>query len=102
MEPEDPDKGGLIFVVVGNKCDLTDGRQVESDLAREFCKTHGFQFYEASAKTGFQVTEAFDHIVQKGVEKSENNEFAVVNVEMNIDDNVDVGNDTPDSAGCAC
>ena len=30
--------------------------------AEEFCTSRGFQFFEVSAKTGYNVSEAFDYI----------------------------------------
>jgi len=103
-DSEDPKDSGLIFVVVGNKCDVTEGRQVETDVAMEFCKKHGFQFYETSAKNSINVSEAFEYIGQEGVEKSAQASqinFPAAGTEIKLDDmnNLD---ETPGSAGCGC
>ena len=39
------------IVLVGNKCDLEDTRQVQADEAKKFAKKIGAQYYEVSAKT---------------------------------------------------
>jgi len=99
---EDPAESGLIFVVVGNKCDVTEGRQVEADVAEEFCKRRGFQFYEASAKTGYQVADAFEYIAEKAVQKTETQvEFSTIGAGVNLDDDLNDTDETPEG-GCAC
>ena len=39
-------------LLVGNKSDLEDKRQVETNVAQQFAKELGFKFVEASAKNG--------------------------------------------------
>lgn len=46
-------------VVVGNKSDLEDCRQVQYNEARQFADKHNFLFYEVSAKENKFVFEAF-------------------------------------------
>jgi len=91
----------FIIIVVGNKCDDTEGRQVDKADAEEFCTSRGFQYFEASAKTGLNVSEAFQYIARKGVEKSEAQiEFRAAGdmVDLDIDD-ADI---TPGAGGCNC
>jgi len=93
---------GFIFVVLGNKCDLSEKRQVSSEQAKEFCTTHGFHFFETSAKSGFQVQEAFEYIARKGIEKSESqsSDFPLVSNGISIEDGV---SDEEEEGGCgAC
>jgi len=104
---EEAKDSGLIFVVVGNKCDVADGRQVESDVAMEFCAKHGFQFYETSAKTGTNVTEAFEYIGRKGVEKSEAQGTQIkypdqTQTGINLEDDMNNTGETLGSTGCGC
>lgn len=47
------------MVIVGNKSDLDDSRQVQYNEARQFADKHGFLFYEVSAKDNKFVFEAF-------------------------------------------
>eukprot|EP01102_Stenamoeba_stenopodia_P006240 TRINITY_DN170_c0_g1_i4.p1 TRINITY_DN170_c0_g1~~TRINITY_DN170_c0_g1_i4.p1 ORF type:complete len:202 (-),score=45.90 TRINITY_DN170_c0_g1_i4:501-1106(-) len=46
-------------MIVGNKCDLTTRRVVETEVAREFVKSRGAAFMETSAKNATNVEEAF-------------------------------------------
>lgn len=96
-----PKDSGFIFVVLGNKCDLIDQRQVSSDVAKEFCTQHGFHFFETSAKSGFQVQDAFEYIARKGIEKSESqsSDFPIVAGGISIDDR---DSDEEEEAACQC
>lgn len=54
----------LVFILVGNKCDLKESRQVSKEEAMSYAKQHGMNYIETSAKTGLNVKEAFDMLVQ--------------------------------------
>ena len=47
------------MILVGNKCDLEENRQVTTSEAEEFAKIHDLLFIETSAKTSFNVNCAF-------------------------------------------
>lgn len=47
------------MIIVGNKTDSTETRQVSLEEAETFCKSKGLKHIEASAKTGDNVAEAF-------------------------------------------
>ena len=59
------------MVVVGNKVDLKK-REVKAETAKEWAKKRGYQFYEASAKSGINVNESFkflfDNMFNKTIE----------------------------------
>lgn len=69
--------GGTIgtFVVLGNKADLVDTRQVSNQMAIEYCQRISaesgltFVFLETSAKTGLNVGLAFDIMGKRLLEK---------------------------------
>jgi len=46
-------------LLVGNKCDLENGRHVSYDEGQAFAQQHGLLFLETSAKTALNVEEAF-------------------------------------------
>jgi GTPase SAR1 family protein len=46
-------------ILVGNKCDLENQRQVTFDQGKEFADTYGMKFVETSAKLNNNVQEAF-------------------------------------------
>lgn len=47
----------MTFILVGNKCDLTDERQVSYDEGYEFALNNNLVFIEVSAKTALNVEE---------------------------------------------
>ncbi|MFV2015227.1 MAG: Rab family GTPase, partial [Candidatus Heimdallarchaeota archaeon] len=69
--------GGTIntFLVLGNKSDLVDTRQVSNQMAIEYCQRIAsesgltFVFLETSAKTGLNVGLAFDIMGKRLLEK---------------------------------
>ena len=50
-----------VVVVLGNKCDLKK-REVKTETAKEWAKGRGYKFYESSAKSGHNVSEAFKYL----------------------------------------
>ena len=49
----------MVFVVVGNKCDMEVDRKVSYEEGARFAKDNGLIFLEVSAKTAYQVEDAF-------------------------------------------
>jgi len=46
-------------MLLGNKADMNDQRQVSTEIGKELAQSHGIKFMETSAKTGQNVDEAF-------------------------------------------
>ncbi|XP_003967490.1 ras-related protein Rab-8B [Takifugu rubripes] len=46
-------------MILGNKCDMTDRRQVSKDRGEKLAIDYGVKFMETSAKSGLNVEEAF-------------------------------------------
>ena len=44
-------KGNIPLILVGNKCDLEDKREVNKQEAENFAKKYGAKYYETSALT---------------------------------------------------
>jgi len=62
-------KGGkenVVLVLVGNKCDLKEDRQVSEDDGKTLAKEYGTPlFYETSAKTNINIKEVFDQLIRR-------------------------------------
>ena len=52
-------------IIIGNKCDLNENREVSYEEGEKYAKNLGYHFYETSAKTGENVKEAFDDIFEQ-------------------------------------
>ena len=60
-----------LYMLIGNKCDLEDERQVTFEEGNELAATLGIAFFETSAKDGINVTEAYTHLAENMVPKFE-------------------------------
>lgn len=45
----------MVIMLIGNKCDLDQRRQVSTEEGERFAKDNGLIFLETSAKTAFNV-----------------------------------------------
>jgi len=59
------DADSVPFVLVGNKCDLQDDREVPTDRGQSLAKDLECPFLEASAKTRTHVVESFEALVRE-------------------------------------
>jgi GTPase KRas protein len=53
------------MILVGNKCDLEDKREVSTDEAKQLAKSYGIPFMETSAKRRIKVDECFFELVRE-------------------------------------
>ncbi|KAL4483919.1 hypothetical protein ABPG72_013925 [Tetrahymena utriculariae] len=59
----------MSFILVGNKCDLEQDRQVSYEEGEKFAKEHDLVYLEVSAKTAYNVEEAFKQTAKMIYEK---------------------------------
>ena len=64
-EIEKYSQAGVCKILVGNKCDMLDKRQVTEDEGREFAAQFGMPFLETSAKATLQVDAAFETMTRE-------------------------------------
>ncbi|GAA5874223.1 hypothetical protein JCM8547_007796 [Rhodosporidiobolus lusitaniae] len=92
----------VIIVLVGNKTDLNDKRQVTTEEAEQKSKELNVMFIETSAKAGHNVKTLFRKIAQAlpGMERPE--QGAGEGGNQMIDVSVTPTNTTGNEGGCAC
>ena len=69
----------VVMVLVGNKCDLAQNREVNEEEGREFAEKHGMLFFETSAKTGQNVEEVFKQSATSIAKKIKENYYDLEN-----------------------
>ncbi|PQE17275.1 putative Ras-related Rab-6A protein [Rutstroemia sp. NJR-2017a BVV2] len=106
----------VIIVLVGNKTDLNDKREVTTNEGEEEAKKNNLMFIETSAKLGHNVKTLFKRIAQAlpGMEggesgsqqpsQSESNQVQIWTLQLTLQTVIDVNvNPTPaNQEGCAC
>jgi small GTP-binding protein len=55
----------LTIVLVGNKSDLEQKRQIKREEGEELAKKYNIHYYESSAKTSSNVNEIFSEVAAK-------------------------------------
>ncbi|KAM9664892.1 ras-related protein Rab-17 [Trichechus inunguis] len=63
--------GEVVVMLVGNKTDLSEAREVTFEEGKEFAESKKLLFMEASAKLNHQVTEIFDAVAQELLQREE-------------------------------
>ena len=65
-------KGDISFILVGNKTDLEEEREVSIIEGEKFAQKYNYHFLECSAANGIGVNEIFDYLVRDILKKKEN------------------------------
>ncbi|PNH07180.1 GTP-binding protein yptV4 [Tetrabaena socialis] len=82
----------MSIVLIGNKCDLTHRRAVSTEEGAQFAKEHGLIFLETSARTAYNVEEAFMNTAREIYKKVQVGAFDVSNESNGIKVGYDGGN----------
>jgi Ras-related protein Rab-8A len=89
MRSIDEHAKGTTVILVGNKCDLEDRRDVTRIEGEALAKKYKLQFFETSAKKGIGLKEAFEAIaleiytkltINESVKKSKQVDSTIVNI----------------------
>lgn len=51
-------------ILIGNKCDMTEDKKIETSRGAALAQEYGISFFETSAKADINVTEAFMSIAK--------------------------------------
>ncbi|CAD8109620.1 unnamed protein product [Paramecium primaurelia] len=71
-------------MLVGNKADITERRQVSYEEGLELSRQYQFPFYETSAKSSINIEAAFNHITKNILNREIHNSKAVVKKTSNL------------------
>ena len=63
-------KKSISIILVGNKCDLKDEREVTEEEGKKYAKSKGMLFLETSAKDNYNVNEVFETVANDYLKKS--------------------------------
>lgn len=86
-----PDKSKISFILVGNKSDLADKRQVNDYEAAKLAAKNEMEYFEISAYTGNNISEVFQKLSTKILDRQEQEMFVkpkkTINVSMDENNN---------------
>ncbi|KAJ2782939.1 GTPase Ryh1 [Coemansia interrupta] len=91
----------VIIVLVGNKTDLSDSRQVSTEEGEKKARDLNVMFMETSAKAGHNVKALFKKIAQAlpGMDASANEANRMSNINVNLTPS---NSNAADPSNCAC
>ena len=89
----------VLLVLVGNKNDLKEERQISYDEGANFAQENNMLFFETSAKNGENIDDLFDISVKTIIEKMENGFYDLTNSGCGIKKGNNSENDTENDTG---
>jgi len=99
--PRDPEN--FPFVVLGNKVDIEDGRQVSSKRSKAWCQRKGsIPYFETSAKEAINVEQAFQTIAKNALAQEQEVELYNSNFMAQNPIEVDANRRPSDESDCKC
>ena len=51
-----------VVLLIGNKTDIKNRREVQQNQAKDFAKNRGYQYFETSAKSGVGIVDTFQYL----------------------------------------
>lgn len=92
-----------VVLLVGNKNDLVDHRQVGASEAESFAKRHNLQYMDTSALTGTNVNETFMYLAEEVVARIKNGVLTLPSMGTASSKKIelkDTTTDVPDDSCC--
>ena len=78
-------------LLIGNKSDLEDQREISKEEGKEFAQINGMEFFETSAKEDYQVQDAFIQLTRDVIRtKDKFLEKTDKNIKLNIGNSDDI------------
>ena len=90
----------LIMILVGNKTDLSNKREVTEEEGKSLIKNDNMEFFESSALSGYNINEIFKNatlkiynIIKDGIENKEYKGISEERIKnkLDIDENIYLG-----------
>ena len=100
IEIEKNAKEKVLKILIGNKCDLTDDREITSDEGKAFALRNGMEFMETSAKMNTNVSEAFETLGKLMIEFNSKSNTTSQNNNQNKNLKASSGMDLKTKKGC--
>ena len=100
----------IFMVLVGNKNDLEDKRQVKYEEGMELANKNGMMFFETSAKSGFNVEEIFNSSAKAIAQKIDDGFYELSNdncgikmgINVSVENNVSLGGGSKKKSNGCC
>jgi Ras-related protein Rab-6A len=95
----------VLIVLVGNKTDLSERRQVSAEEGEDKAKKEGIMFIESSAKAGFNIKSLFRKLATAlpGMEAAAPPASNLIDIKLTAPKRTDAaGAESPAAAGCNC
>ena len=98
------DMGEIPIIIIGNKIDCKDEREVNFQEAENFWKEQGYPYFETSAKTGENIDETIKFLVKKVIDIKagikDNDKENNGNIILDKKDGNNMKNDDAKKCGC--
>ena len=103
----------VLMILIGNKCDLNEKREVTEEEGRELAEKNGMLFFETSAKTGENVEEVLNESLTLIVKKMNENYYDLEENNCGIEkpkyensyevgETLEIENENPKKSECPC
>ena len=92
----------LNIIIIGNKSDLEDQRQVETEQGEEKAQNNEAAFMETSAYSGDNIDKAFDNMITDVYNKCKSEMLANVEIDIGKSKDINLNQNEEDKKGKKC